>query len=266
MSKKPLLENEIDFTTPTDKSISKVVSEFSKGGKIQVWIIDKRELGDIEPYLKYLSKEESIKAQKFRFEKDFSTFVVARGVLRKLLSKYMQKPIDSIDFAYGDYGKPILKNSDSIKFNVSHSKELIVLAFTPDIAIGVDVEYWNDTINFWEIANTVFTKTEIAFLNALQGKDLSRGFYHLWTRKEAFIKLSGYGLSMPIALTKISVLKSKVQLLEQENANKRFFNWDCELKSFTPESGYSAAVTTQKNISELQILKWTDYKGNFEMG
>ncbi|WP_339704461.1 4'-phosphopantetheinyl transferase superfamily protein [uncultured Kriegella sp.] len=260
MLKRPLLNSGISFLTPEGKPISNLVSEFENGGQIQVWVIDKRELNDRDSYLRYLSNDELEKAQKFRFEKDFSTYVIARGILKKLLSKYIRTPTDAIGFVYGDYGKPKLKNSNTIHFNVSHSNEMIVLAVAQDTQVGVDVEYRNDTINLMEIANTVFTETEIEFLNSLQNKEVSQGFYHLWTRKEAFIKLSGYGLSMPIALPKISVLKDQVELLDKVSPKQNLLKWDCVLRSFSPDPDYAAAIVASEGSQMMAFMNWNDYK------
>ena len=260
----PLPLSELEITKPTRKSIFKLISELQTQGNIHVWIVDKRQLNETNSYLKWISEEELTRAQKFRFVKDFSTYVVARGILRTLLSKYSQIHSDTINFVYGAYGKPKLENNDTIQFNVSHSKELIVLAFTLGTEIGVDVEYVNNTINFMKITHTVFNKTEIEFLNSLEKKNQAYGFYHLWTRKEAFIKLSGYGLSMPIALTKISVLQNKAHLVDEKSNNENILNWDTKLKSFTPISGYSAAVTIQKNANKTEFMSWNDYEGTFQ--
>lgn len=265
MSKRPLLNSKISFVTLEDKPISKLVSEFKKGGQIQVWVIDKRELNNSDAYLKHLSDDELYKAQNFRFEKDSTTYVLARGVLRRLLSKYTQTPADNIEFAYGDYGKPKLRDMDALQFNVSHSKELIILAFSLNCEIGVDVEYQDDSINLMEIAKTVFTETEIESLNSLEKKDLASGFYHLWTRKEAFIKLSGYGLSMPIVLPKISVLKDRVELMDKVNPKKNLLTWDCVLQSFSPAPDYAAALVAPKGSKVVPFMNWNDYKHTFQI-
>ncbi len=213
-------------------------------GKIKVWIVNKNSELNPNDYLEILSQEENNRAQKFVFEKDRSNFILSRGILRILLANYTKTKPHAISFEYGPYGKPRITTNKSIKFNLSHSGELIVFAFSKSTEIGIDVEKVDQTIDYLEIAKTVFTVEEMDILSSVPTKDLTPLFYEFWTRKEAFVKYTGHGLSFPVKLNAISILSDKLEIIKNrdkltaEITNDQGWN----LKSFNPVEGYKAAL------------------------
>lgn len=141
-----------------------------------------------------LMEEEREKVSRFRFEKDRRLAVVARGVLRQLLKYYTQNPVD---LSYNQYGKPYLPSSP-LQFNVAHSGEVVLLAFTLVGLVGVDVEYMRDQVEFVDLAKHFFAPREVEMLMALPPRLRAQGFYNCWSRKEAYIKACGLGLALPL--------------------------------------------------------------------
>lgn len=133
-----------------------------------------------------LTLDEQERAARFRFPHLQSSFSLARGALRILAGRYLNTDPAGIRFEYGPNGKPSLAGGARLKFNVSHSGALALFAFTLDCEIGVDVEEIRPMPDREQIAARFFSAQEAAEPGA---------FFRLWTRKEAYIKALGEGLS-----------------------------------------------------------------------
>jgi 4'-phosphopantetheinyl transferase len=144
-----------------------------------------------------LSADERARADRFRFERDRSRYTVGRGLLRALLGRYLGRRPEDVEVSYGAYGKPHLAGPGPW-FNLAHSGTVALYCVTSAGEIGVDVE--RDDANFARerIAERFFSPTEVAILRALPEALQPRAFLTCWTRKEAFIKARGDGLSLPL--------------------------------------------------------------------
>lgn len=145
-----------------------------------------------------LSADECARATRFVRERDKRRFVAARAQLRSILGRYLEVSPQSICFKYSDYGKPHLTidGRPPLYFNLSHSADLAVLALSDCYEIGIDLE----EIRFLkeDIAKRFFSHREYQALRALPPSAYLDGFYSCWTRKEAFVKAHGHGLSLPL--------------------------------------------------------------------
>src|SRR5258708_7381983 len=136
-----------------------------------------------------LSQDELNRASRFHFEKDRTAFILARGFLRTMLGRYLDG--EEVHFVYGSYGKPALDRAGP-SFNLSHTNGLVMLGLTLENGIGVDVERIRPIENRDAIAERYFSRSEY-------GQVLSdEAFFQCWTRKEAYIKAVGGGLSIPL--------------------------------------------------------------------
>jgi len=120
-----------------------------------------------------LSDEEHRRAARFHFQRDREHFIVARGMLRVILARYLTVEPRQLRFCYGPHGKPALASEygvDAVCFNSSHSHELLLCAVTRGRAIGVDVEHVRGSVDAEEIAERFFSPKEIA---TLRSKDKS---------------------------------------------------------------------------------------------
>ncbi|MCB0747972.1 MAG: 4'-phosphopantetheinyl transferase superfamily protein, partial [Ignavibacteriae bacterium] len=166
--------------------------------EIHVWLLDIKKISKSEnDFNKILSDDELDRKNKFHFEKDRIVFGTTRGLLKILLAKYLKCSTNDVKFIYNEFGKPFLRenHSSTIRFNVSHSKDFGLLAFNLNNNIGVDIEYINKELVAEDIARNYFSEYEISELFNLNELDRIGAFYNIWTRKEAFIKAIGKGLS-----------------------------------------------------------------------
>ncbi|GAC1425482.1 MAG: 4'-phosphopantetheinyl transferase superfamily protein [Ktedonobacteraceae bacterium] len=153
----------------------------------------------VQHLIHVLSTEEMAKARSFRFEKHRLHWIVARGLLRTLLGWYLEEDPQQLCFRYNSYGKPSLESPISdIQFNISHSRDLALYAFSFSRQIGVDVEYMRSDFDYEDLAKYSFSPFEREELRAVPVEAKRQAFFNGWTRKEAYIKARGKGVSIPL--------------------------------------------------------------------
>jgi len=144
-----------------------------------------------------LTSDERNRSARLRFERDRRRFVVAHGVLRELLGRYLGIPPGSVRFVYNAFGKPALSPAlGRLKFNLSHSADLALIAIAADAEIGVDLEFIREQSDWAEIARCFFSAAERDRLNRLPSHLYPQAFFSCWTKKEAYVKARGEGLAL----------------------------------------------------------------------
>jgi len=174
---------------------------------VDVWHFSFEDLkGADTPLSVCLSDAEKQRAARFVFERDRSRFVTGRGLLRAVLANRLSVTPSEVAFGYGEKGKPYLEKS-AWCFNLSHSNDQACIAVCQGIALGVDVEYVRaPTRHTWsDLAQRFFSTVEIAELTALPASRQSEAFFAGWTRKEAYLKLHGLGLALPLNRFSVTV-------------------------------------------------------------
>ena len=174
---------------------------------IEVWQarLDLR-ADEVQQCAKFLSRDEQNRADRFHFEHDRRRFIVARGKLRQLLSRHFQIAPAAIVFSYMKNGKPFVPgNTAEVHFNLSHSEDCALYAISSSFRLGVDIECLNHEIDCLGMARRFFTQSESAALAHLEAAHQKRAFFACWTRKEAVIKATGDGLSLPLDQFEVTV-------------------------------------------------------------
>ena len=143
----------------------------------------------------------------FKFEKDRFRYEITHRMKRLILAKYLASNPKDLDFTTGEYGKPVISeafNSLDLQFNISHSHKLIIMAVTVKDAVGIDVQYHVESISIESLVEIIFSADEKIFFSSLtQQHEKMKAFYRCWTRKEAYLKAQGLGLT--VGLSSISV-------------------------------------------------------------
>jgi 4'-phosphopantetheinyl transferase len=179
------------------------------GDEVHLWRIDLSALRpDESRWQKVLSPDEAARAARYRFAVDRQRYSISRGVLRTILGSYLRSDPVRIIFSYSSREKPFLSPpySDSgITFNISHSGEVTLLALTHNRDIGVDVEQMARKSDLEAIARRFFSAHEQEQLFTLPAEQRPEAFFRCWTRKEAYIKATGDGLSLPLSQFDVSI-------------------------------------------------------------
>ena len=152
-----------------------------------------------------LTPDENARADRYIFDAPRLAYVISRAALRILLARYTGINPQELRFRYGPKDKPSLDAPAPIQFNVSHSGGLALLAFTHICEIGVDVEQIRPIKDMLDIARRFFCAEEVADLLGLPPDRREHGFYLCWTRKEAYIKATGEGLSVRLDAFRVAL-------------------------------------------------------------
>jgi 4'-phosphopantetheinyl transferase len=151
---------------------------------------------EVDALARTLDTDERQRAARFHFERDRRSFTVARGALRTLLGRYLDTPAPAIQFGYRDKGKPyLISPARNLQFNLSHSGSYALIALAWDRELGVDVELRRAIPDLVSLAQASFSPREFAEFCALPLAHHTEAFFTCWSRKEAFIKATGEGVS-----------------------------------------------------------------------
>jgi 4'-phosphopantetheinyl transferase len=156
---------------------------------------------EIEVATEILSSEEQKRASRFHRARDRKHFIVAHAVLRLILARYLNIDPRQISFEYNTFGKPRLMDDahyPDVRFNLAHSRGVALYALAIGREIGVDLEFTEPGFATMNLARSLFAPEEVEALSALSNEDFVAGFYRCWTRKEAYVKAKGLGLSLPL--------------------------------------------------------------------
>jgi 4'-phosphopantetheinyl transferase len=214
--------------------------------EIQVWLIEFDRFGDDEgAWRTGLVDEEQKRAALYRFARDRKQYAVTRTCLRSLLASYLETKPLAVDIRYAEHGKPYLSGPyGDLQFNVSHSDGVALLAFCRGKMLGVDVERIREDVEAEDIAKRFFSPAEQSALLHLSAERRRQAFFACWTRKEAFIKAIGDGLSLPLHQFDISVDPGQpAALLATRPVSTEAGEWSlCDLEV---PCGYAAALAVR---------------------
>lgn len=213
---------------------------------------------EIERLQSLLSPDEQERADRFHFSIHRDRFIVARGVLRSLLGRYLNLNPQAIGFVYSEKGKPSLApehNDPSLQFNLSHSQTLALYAIARNRAVGIDVEEIRDNYPHEKIASQFFSAEEVAVLQQLPPELKPQAFFNCWTRKEAYIKATGTGLSLPLDQFSVSLIPGEpAQLLQISGNPEEVKRW--RLQEIRPGLGYAGAIAVSGHGWQAQFWQW----------
>ena len=203
-------------------------------GEVHVWRAELQNHPELE---RSLCPEERARADRFFFEKDRQRFIAGRGLLRGILGAYLGMAPSELRFTTSAAGKPELDSpaEQSLRFNLSHSAELMLLAVSRVGEVGIDLEFMRGDVNFESLAEHHFAPEETSHLRLLSPPDRTAKFYEIWTATEAQLKASGVGLS------------NGTKVVEPDR-------WS--LHKLRPATGYAGALAVEGEDVQLKFWSW----------
>jgi 4'-phosphopantetheinyl transferase len=206
-----------------------------------------------------LAPGERSRAQRFHFERDRQRYVVGRASLRMLLARYTGAQPQSLEFQYGRHGKPELaapRQTSPLSFNLAHSERMALYAVTRRQAVGIDVERIRPLLQLARMAERYFAVEERAALRGLTVPARRVAFFTCWTRKEAYMKALGLGMSIPLDSFAVSVAPTDpARLLHITGSIEDAARWS--LYALTPDSGFVATVAVPGPPMSLRYWSWS---------
>jgi 4'-phosphopantetheinyl transferase len=201
---------------------------------------------------KTLNEQEKKRAERFLVPRARDCFVAARGILRELLGTYLGLDAAKVTLSYGPQGKPFLSpvHNSRICFSVSHSHGMALFVFANGREVGVDIERVEPNRRGMEIATHFFSEEETAGLAKLPPKLAEEAFFGCWTRKEAYVKARGPGLSIPLRSFTVSFAEREQVVRDETGAP-----WSCY--ALEPGVGFTGAVVAAGENWRLKYCEWT---------
>jgi 4'-phosphopantetheinyl transferase len=222
-------------------------------GAVHVWRVGLDQPDDkLDRFRRTLEPDELDRASRFHFEKHRRHFILARGFLRVVIGRYLEMQPEALRFSYGAYGKPALASEHVLRFNLSHSHEVALLAIALDAELGVDVEHIRADFASEEIARRFFSRAEVDVFNALPKEEQVAAFFRCWTRKEAYIKAIGKGLSQALDAFDVTLapgVQAALLRAEEDNA-ERWWLSDVEVGE-----GYAGALAVERPVAEVRFFR-----------
>lgn len=185
-----------------------------------------------------LDEDERAQSTRFRFARDRRRFIARRGWLRTVLGEQLSRAPAEIVFVRNEFGKPFARQNGGLRFNLSHSDGLALCVIGRGVEVGCDLERRNPALACDETAERLFAPGERRSLRLLARPQWVEGFFNCWTRKEAYIKAIGLGLSHPLDAFEVSLRPDEPARLMRGAAG-----WS--LRAFEPAPDYHAAIVVQ---------------------
>ena len=228
-------------------------------GEVHVWrgIVDIPS-ADLQVCWKTLKTDEQERAQRFRFAQHRTRFISARGMLRKLLGHYLSLAPQDIELGIGLQGKPFVQSQgrDKLYFNVSHSQKLVLIAFSASSEVGIDVEGPQSHLNHQAIAKRIMNKQEASWFHSLPESKRKSALFNCWTRKEAFVKAHGKGLTFPLRDITVTFLPEQpTSIVRIENPELHTLSWS--IYSIYARPQYAGALVV---AGKPRSIKYWDYQ------
>ena len=227
--------------------------------EVHVWRAElDLDLSQMEELQQTLAPDEQVRAARLRFPKDRRHFVAARGILRNILARYLDQEPALLRFSYSPSGKPsVVSRCDAkeIHFNLSHSHGLALYAITRDRDIGIDVELIQPTVAGEPIAEQFFSRGEVTALRALPPSAQINAFFQYWTRKEAYLKAQGGGLTIPLNSFSVTLCQAAPTVGGAPSDEPRtMLGWS--LRAVAPAPGYEAALAVDGDRFYIRYWDW----------
>ena len=228
---------------------------------IVVWVINlAQSTSTLQRLRQVLSPEERARADRFVRANSQSQFTVAHGALRHILGATLDADPRTLYFTEQSYGKPSLPGNP-LRFNLSHAGDLALLAVGYGRELGVDVEPIRSLPDARSLAQRFFSPSENANLRNVGHANLPRAFFECWTRKEAFIKAIGQGLSYPLESFDVTFYPDPEARIT--TAPEHHNRWS--LHNLVPAPGYCGALVVEHTqaapgLPQIQLRQWESSK------
>lgn len=207
----------------------------------------------------FLSADEVERANRFYFKEDRRQFVVRRGILKQIITKYLDIDPKDLLFGYNSFGKPFIHTDFqqyNLKFNMSYSKNMALYAISYEKEVGIDIEYLQKHIEFQQIIDRFFSQKEIEYIQKINSDQRKEEFFKIWTRKEAILKALGKGLSFPLQMVDVPINRSEFKFrFDNDGDHGKESLW--HVRDLLPANNYIGSIAIERPESEFFFSHFT---------
>lgn len=230
-------------------------------GQVDVWLtaVDAIDADRLRAYEALMDAEERARWQRFRVPKPRLVHLVARALLRTTLSRYADVEPTGWRFETNDYGRPHIaapETGTDLRFNLSHTDRLVVLAVAEGCEIGIDTESIDRSLDIAEIAPIVFEASELAALQSTPEHQRRDIFFAFWTLKESYIKARGMGMSLPLDGFAFDLQQAQPRITFNQRCPDDAARWQFRRFNPTPDHVLAVAVEVPEAAVDIRLM-WT---------
>jgi 4'-phosphopantetheinyl transferase len=211
-----------------------------------------------EKFSGFLCASEKERARRFKFDVHRNRFIAGRGLLRKMLGRYLNCEPSKLEFAYSAQGKPELLGEFSksgFHFNLAHSENAALFAITRIGQIGIDIEHVRAVKNVDDLVARFFCARENKSFQKISDEEKPAAFFNLWTRKEAILKATGEGITRSLNLVEVSFLPGEpARLVSVSGDSEKATRWI--LRDLSPAPGFAGALAIQAREIQVRTFLW----------
>lgn len=235
-----------------ERSPSRPILKF---GQAHVWRVDLSEmLPQVGSLLPLLTQEERQRGERLVSTRLRQRFFISHAILRLILSTYLEESPEEIQFKKATHGKPSL-DGYPLQFNMTHSEDVALYVITSNTEVGIDVEYLKRMHDMDALVKRFFSKRENKEYQSFIGVERRLAFYRAWTRKEAYLKATGQGLSYPLDHFDVSLAADGMRcLLRINDSDEEASAWT--VFSFEPFQDYLASIALKAPLDELTTYEF----------
>ncbi|OTE96514.1 4-phosphopantetheinyl transferase [Crenothrix sp. D3] len=205
-----------------------------------------------------LDSHERTQADKFKNSLLQQRYIAAHGFLRNTLAQYLNEPPESLRIQKTTQSKPYLVDYPELAFNLSHTRNHTAVAVAKNCQLGVDIEQCKPRTSLAALVQKCFSHEEASYWQQLPEAEQTREFYQFWTRKEAFVKATGFGIAL--GLRECAINPDKPQSFLAVPANCGLAS-DWQYRDIAIGEGICAALVANKTIATVKIIH--SHRGEF---
>jgi 4'-phosphopantetheinyl transferase len=209
----------------------------------------------------FLDERDRLRCTRFKFADDRARFVLGRALVRTCLGRYLGQPPETVELALSDDGRPIYPYDATLRFNLTHSGDLVALAITSQAEIGIDVERIESHPDLSELAQRIFSEPDLETFRTFSTAEALTSFFRAWTRKEAYLKARGEGIAE--GLPQISTSFGPEEVSEITDSRRSRSNKSWRLYNLPLPTGYAGSLACDEPAKEVAAHFGRVEKGQF---
>jgi len=204
----------------------------------------------LEPCLDAKDRE---RAARFHFAEDRARYILGRGLARNILGLYLQRAPERIEIDSTDRGQPYFPGDETMRFSITHTHDLVAIALTANVRVGIDIEYMERKLNLKDLAERILSAKDFSEFQALPKPEKQEAFFRVWTRKEAYLKATGEGISEGLKMISVSVRAEETGTIRDARDEAGATKW--RVHSLALPENYMGCVTcdAERRIEVKQI-------------
>ena len=211
---------------------------------VVVWMAQVSTSQDALPSLEScLDAQDRERAGRFHFPEDRARHVLGRALVRKILGHYLSQSPEKIDLACTDRGRPYFPGDETMRFSITHARDLVAVALTARARVGIDIEYMERKLHLKELAERILSAEDFREFEALPEEEKVAAFFRVWTRKEAYLKATGEGITDALKKISVSLRAEEIGTIADAREKDGARNW--RMHSLSLPANYMGCVACE---------------------